>query len=362
MSKLFSPYQIKNVTLKNRIVMSPMCMHSAKDEDGTATEWHKLHYGIRAVGQAGLIMLESTSVHPHGRVSFTDLGIWDDKHIEGLRSIVNTVHENGSKIAIQLCHSGRKAVGDSVIGPSPIAHNKEKKTPKEMSIADIKAVVEYFKIAALRCKEAGFDLIELHGAHGYLISSFLSPLSNKRTDQYGGSRENRYRFLREVIEAINTVWRNPLFVRLSVNEYHPAGNSIEDFIYFSQQLKSQGVDLVDCSSGGVVLAEIDSYPGYQVPLTEKIKKEADIATGAVGLITNALLAEEILKNNRADLIFIGRELLRDPFWPLTAAHQLGEFIQPPFQYDRAWKEMLIKENSSIIQRWVPGHEALAIKL
>lgn len=354
---LFSPYKIKNVELKNRIVMSPMCMYSSRKKDGMVSNWHKTHYSSRALGGVGLIITESTAVEPQGRISVYDLGIWDDKHVDGLKSLVDFVHENGSKIGVQLSHAGRKAdVEGDVIGPSSIPYKDDMKIPIEMSIDDIDCTINNFKEAARRTKEAGFDLIEIHAAHGYLINQFLSSLSNKRKDQYGGSRENRYRFLKEIVNAIKSEWNGPLFVRISANEYHPDGNSLDDYIYFSQRMKEQGVDLVDCSSGAIVPAYIDVFPGYQVPLAEKIKHATNIATGAVGLITSAIQAEEILRNNRADLIFIGRELLRDPFWALRAAISLGHSIEGPVQYKRSWKEVLPIEESSLEQRWAPGKE------
>ncbi|WP_425429419.1 NADPH dehydrogenase NamA [Domibacillus mangrovi] len=343
MSTLFSPYTVKNCMLKNRIVMSPMCMYSVENEDGKVTNWHPLHYGSRAVGGAGLIIVESTAVHPQGRISVKDLGIWSDDHLEGLKKIVDTVHKYDAKIGIQLGHAGRKAVIDGpILAPSPIAYQDDMKQPEEMSKEDIRKTIADFKEGARRAKEAEFDVIELHGAHGYLINEFLSPLSNKRADEYGGSRENRYRFLKEIVEAVNSVWDGPLFVRLSVAEYHPDGNKIDDFIYFSQQMKAQGVDLVDCSSGAIVPAKINVYPGYQVPLAEEIKKNVDIDTGAVGQITEPVHAEEIVSNGRADLVFLARELLRDPYWPLKAAAQLGVSIKGPVQYERGWQEILPK--------------------
>lgn len=337
--------------------MSPMCMYASKNKDGIVKEFHMIHYASRAVGQVGLIFLESTAVHPQGRISVVDLGIWDDEHIEGLKSIVDVVHENDSKIGIQLAHAGRKAIVEgAVFAPSPIPYKDEMKMPEEMNVEDIRETIENFKEGARRSKEAGFDVIEIHGAHGYLINQFLSPLSNKRTDEYGGSRENRYRFLKEIINEINSVWDGPLFVRISASEYHPEGNTIDDFIYFSQQMKAQGVDLVDCSSGAVVPAKIDVYPGYQIPFAEKIKQHAEIDTGAVGLITHAAQAEEILKNNRGDLIFVARELLRDPYWPLRAAIQLGVSIEYPKRYEKAWSEFLPMDGVSDRERWYPGKE------
>ncbi|WP_096201149.1 NADPH dehydrogenase NamA [Bacillus sp. FJAT-45350] len=337
MTMLFSPYTIKDVTLKNRIVMSPMCMYSSNEQDGNVTRFHITHYGTRALGQVGLVMLEATSITRQGRISNEDLGIWHDDHIEGLSKVVEDIHSYGSKAAIQIAHAGRKAMADGdAIGPSAIPYNDKMKMPIEMSEKDIKDTIQAFQDGVLRAKKAGFDIIELHGAHGYLISSFLSPLSNKRTDNYGGSLENRYRFLRETITAVKEVWDGPLFVRVSANDYLEDGCSIEDFVTYSKKMKEDGVDLIDTSSGGVASAKIKPYPGYQVRYAETIRSEANIPTGAVGLITTGIQAEEILQNERADLVFIGRELLRDPYWPRTAASQLGETIEAPVQYERGW--------------------------
>ncbi|KOO44007.1 NADPH dehydrogenase NamA [Priestia koreensis] len=336
-SLLFSPYQIKNVTLKNRIVMAPMCMYSAHNQDGFIENWHRTHYTTRAVGQVGLIMVEATAVQPEGRISAEDLGIWKDEHIEGLSELVSLMKENGAATAIQLAHAGRKATVEGEIhAPSAIPFDEKSKTPKEMTLEDIQATVESFKQGARRAKEAGFDIIEIHGAHGYLINEFLSPLSNHRTDEYGGSAENRYRLLKEVIKAVQTEWDGPLFVRVSANDYHPEGLNVEDYVQFSKWMKEDGIDLVDVSSGAVVPAKIPVYPGYQVPLAEKIKAGANIETGAVGLITTGRQAEEILQNKRADLIFIARELLRDPYFPRTAAKELRVELDAPVQYDRGW--------------------------
>ncbi|MFA9556030.1 NADPH dehydrogenase NamA [Evansella sp. AB-rgal1] len=336
-SKLFSPYTIKNVTLKNRIVMSPMCMYSSHNEDGFVTDWHYTHYISRAVGQVGLIMIEATTVTQQGQISPQDLGVYRDEHVGGLAKLVKGMKTYGSKTAIQLAHAGRKAVysGD-IVAPSSIPFDDTTKIPKEMTIQDIKETVEAFKLGAERSKVAGFDIIEIHGAHGYLINQFLSPLSNERTDEYGGSRENRFRLLKEVIETVKTVWKGPLFVRISADEYHEKGNKMADFIYYASEMKRLGVDLIDCSTGGVVRAGIQPYPGYQVRHAETIKHEASIPTGAVGLISTGIQGEEILRNDRADLIFIARELLRDPYWPRTAAKELGITIDPPIQYERGW--------------------------
>jgi NADPH2 dehydrogenase len=334
---LFTPYTIKNVTLKNRIVMSPMCMYSCHNEDGKVENWHYTHYVSRAVGQVGLIVVEATAVTKQGRISSHDLGIWSDEHIPGLERLVSMIKEHGAKTAIQLAHAGRKAMIDGeIIAPSAIPFNEEMKTPKEMTHEDIKQTVQAFQDGAVRAKKAGFDIIEIHAAHGYLINEFLSPLTNKRTDEYGGSFENRYRFLKEIISAVKEVWDGPLFVRVSANDYHPDGLTEKDYVNYAKWMKEQGVDLIDVSSGAVVPVSINVYPGYQVKLSETIRNEANIPTGAVGLITTGQQAEEILRNNRADLVFIGRELLRDPYWPKTAAKQLGVSIEAPKQYQRGW--------------------------
>jgi len=336
-AKLFTPYEVKNVKLKNRIVMSPMCMYSCEKEDGIVTDWHLAHYTSRAVGQVGLIMIEATAVTPEGRISSRDLGIWNDEHVEGLQRLVNQVKANGSKTAIQLAHAGRKATVDGTIyAPSAIAFDDESKTPAEMTKEDIERTIAAFKEGAQRSKQAGFDIIEIHGAHGYLVHQFLSPLSNKRTDEYGGSAENRYRFLKEIIDSVQEVWDGPLFVRVSATDYTEGGLTVNDHVTFATWMKEQGVDLIDVSSGALVHAKINVYPGYQVPFAEQIKQEAAIDTGAVGLITSGLQAEEILQSKRADLIFVARELLRDPYWPRTAATELNTNIEAPVQYERGW--------------------------
>ncbi|WP_436372810.1 NADPH dehydrogenase NamA [Cytobacillus sp. BC1816] len=336
-TKLFSPLTIKGITFKNRIVMAPMCMYSSHNEDGMVENWHRTHYTSRAVGQVGLIILEATAVTPQGRISPQDLGIWSDDHIAGLKELTGLMKEHGASAGIQLAHAGRKAtVEGEILAPSAVAFNEKMKTPKEMTKEEVSETVEAFKQGAERAKKAGFEVIEIHAAHGYLINEFLSPLSNKRSDEYGGSAENRYRFLREVIEAVKTVWDGPLFVRVSAHDYHDEGLTAEDYAEMGKWMKEQGVDLIDVSSGAVVPARIHSYPGYQVKFSETIKEGANIQTGAVGLITSGLQAEEILQNGRADLIFIARELLRDPYWPRTAAKELGAAIEPPKQYERGW--------------------------
>src|SRR5699024_5033956 len=339
MRKLFSTIEFKGVSLKNRIVMSPMCMYSCEQRDGKITPFHMTHYVSRAVGQVGLIITEATAVQPEGRISPQDLGIWNDGHVEGLKKLNEQIHTYGAKTGIQLAHAGRKAEVDSdIYAPSPLAFDESDKTPVEMTTGDIENTVEAFKNGARRARQANFDIIELHGAHGYLISQFLSPLTNKRTDAYGGNRENRFRFLREIIAAVYSEWgERPLFIRLSTDEYHEAGNTLEDYLYFANQLKALGVDLIDCSSGGVVPISIKPYPGYQVKRCETIKKETSIVTGAVGLIINGPQAEEILQNERADLIFIGRTLLRNPYWARVAAEEIRYQIEAPKQYIRGWK-------------------------
>jgi len=335
--KLFEPYTVKNVTFKNRIVMSPMCMYSAENQQGFLEDWHYVHYTTRAVGQVGLIIVESTAVLPEGRISPKDLGIWSDDHIEGFAKLVSMVQKHGAKIGIQLGHAGRKAdLEGDIYAPSAIAFNETSKTPKEMTKEDIQKTIRAFQEGARRAKEAGFDVIEIHAAHGYLINQFLSPLSNKRTDEYGGSAENRLRFLIETIKAVKEVWDGPLFVRVSANDYHEKGLTPDDYVEIAKQLKEHGVDLIDVSSGAVVPAKIHAYPGYQVPFAEKIKHGAGISVGTVGLITSSIQAEEILQNDRADLVFLARELLREPYWPRKAAKELNAEIEAPVQYSRGW--------------------------
>lgn len=337
MVKLFSPITFKDVTINNRLVMSPMCMYSSIAEDGMVTPFHMSHYISRAIGQIGLIMVEATAVQPEGRISTRDLGIWQDDHIEGFKQLNEQLHAYGAKSAIQLAHAGRKAkLNTNIYAPTALPFDDSSQMPLEMDLAAIHDTIQAFKNGARRAKEAGFDIIEIHAAHGYLINQFLSPLTNKRTDQYGGHRENRYRLLSEIIEAIQTQWSGPIFVRISSNEYNEDGNTMDDILYFTERMKQQGIDLIDASSGGVVPANIHTYPGYQIPRCETIKKEKNMATGAVGLITTGIQAEEILQNNRADLIFIGRSLLRNPYWAKEAADELNYLIQAPQQYIRGW--------------------------
>jgi len=341
--QLFDPFVVRGITLKNRIVMSPMCQYSA-GKDGIANDWHYVHYSTRAVGGVGLIIVEATAIAAGGRISEADLGLWDDRQIGPMARLVDLCHANGAKVGVQLAHAGRKAWSDSKgfgpeqpIGPSPIPFDEDWNTPLELTLPQIEAIVGDFRAAARRALAAGFDVIELHAAHGFLLSEFLSPLSNHRSDEYGGSLQGRVRLLVEVVDAVRQVWPNsaPLFVRLSVSDYVPGGLDVAQMVEVAKTLKEHGVDLLDCSSGGVVVAPISIGPGYQVPFAHRIKHEAGIATGAVGLITTAELADEIVRNQRADLVILGRELLRHPYWPLDAATSLGVHVEWPVQYQRA---------------------------
>lgn len=338
MSKLFTPLKIKNLTLKNRIVMAPMCQYSA-DTDGYANNWHYVHYVTRAVGGVGLILLEATAIEPRGRISDGDLGIWDDEHILGLSNIVNECKKYGAKIGIQLAHAGRKCKVESedIIAPSPIAYDETYKTPTELTKEEINKIIDSFGEATKRSLTAGFDIIEIHGAHGYLISEFLSPLTNKRTDEYGGNKENRVRFLKKVIRKVRSIWpsNKALMVRISAEDYTPQGNHPKDLAELMKLIKDDGVDIINVSSGGVVPADISAFPGYQVDFSNIIRSKVDLPTIAGGLISSPFMAEEILKDNKGDLIYLGRELLRNPYWPLQAAKELGVDIEWPKPYERS---------------------------
>jgi 2,4-dienoyl-CoA reductase-like NADH-dependent reductase (Old Yellow Enzyme family) len=352
MVQLFSPLTIKSVTIPNRIVVSPMCQYSC--EDGFANNWHLVHLGTRAVGGAGLIIQEATAVLPEGRISYADMGLWKDEHIKKLKEINDFIHAQGSIAGIQLAHAGRKASAEvawrggrqiqegpnswQTVAPSPIPFHEKDKIPHELSKAEIRQIVQAFVDAAKRCVAAGYKVIEIHAAHGYLIHEFYSPLSNHREDEYGGTFENRIRLLLEIIAAIQSVWPNdlPLFVRISATDWVEDGWTIDDSVTLAKILKSKGVDLIDVSSAAnIPKAPIPIAPNYQVPLAAKIKKDAQIATGAVGLITAAHQAENILLYNDADLIFLGREFLRNPYFSLQAASELGYELQWPKQYERA---------------------------
>jgi 2,4-dienoyl-CoA reductase-like NADH-dependent reductase (Old Yellow Enzyme family) len=351
MSKLFSSLIIKNITLKNRIVVSPMCQYSAID--GFTNDWHLVHLGSRAIGGAGLIFTEATAVSPEGRISPGDLGLWNDEHIHGLRRIVNFIHLQGAISGIQLAHAGRKAScavpreggnqldenhgGWRTVAPSNIPFIVEDRAPESLDKENIRKVVSDFKAAARRALIAGFKVVEIHSAHGYLLHEFLSPLSNKRTDEYGGSFENRIRILLQVIDAIKSVWpaENPLFVRISATDWTEGGWTTEESVNLAHILKDIGIDLIDCSSGGNIYnAKIPVSPGYQVPFSEAVRKTG-ILSGAVGFITTARQAESILQEEKADLVFLAREFLRNPYFPLNAARELGVNVTWPMQYLRA---------------------------
>ncbi|MFN8242326.1 MAG: NADH:flavin oxidoreductase/NADH oxidase [Bacteroidales bacterium] len=350
MSKLFSPLSIRSITLRNRIVMSPMCQYSSAD--GFANDWHEVHYGSRAVGGAGLIITEATAVVPEGRITPGDLGIWKDEHVEGLRKITSIIERHGAVAGIQLAHAGRKAscdlpwsggkqlaVGNGgwiTRGPSAIPFNNDDRLPESLDPGEIEVVITAFRDAAARAEKAGFKVVEIHAAHGYLVQEFLSPLSNKRTDEYGGSFDNRTRLLKRVIKAVRSVWSGdkPLLVRISSTDWADGGWSLEDSVRLAGELKQLEVDLVDCSSGG-------NIPGAMRVLRSRLPsfaaavRETGIMTGAVGLITSSAQAEEILSNGSADLVFLGRELLRNPYFPLTATREQGEEKPWPLQYLRA---------------------------
>lgn len=351
---LFSPLKIKGVTLKNRIAVSPMCQYSSVD--GAATDWHLIHLGSRAVGGAGLVMVEATGVEARGRISPEDMGIWADKHVDAFRPIAKFISEQGAVPGIQLAHAGRKASTLSpwqgggpvpaddprywtVVGPSPLPFDEGFQTPEVLDKKGIAVVVSAFVAATKRALAAGFKLIELHAAHGYLFHSFLSPISNKRDDEYGGSLENRMRFLLETTKAVRAELPAdfPLFVRLSCSDWIAEGAwDIAQSVELSKKLKELDVDLIDCSSGAIAPhIRIPSEPGYQVPFAEQIRKEAGIATGAVGLITEAHQANEIIRSGKADIVLLARQMLRDPYWALHAARELGAEQKGPSQYGRA---------------------------
>ncbi len=352
MARLFEPLTIRDIRFQNRIAMSPMCQYSC--ENGHANDWHLVHLGSRAVGGAGLIMMEATAVEPRGRISPEDMGIWQDSHMEMLSRITLFIQEAGVVPGIQLAHAGRKAsmeapwVGNNLVpissggwqpvAPSAVPFSEQYPMPKALTSAEIKTLVQNFQDAARRALESGFQVIEIHAAHGYLINTFLSPLSNQRTDEYGGSFENRTRFLKDVIQSIRDVWpeRLPLFVRISATDWIEGGWDIEQSVQLAKEIKPLGVDLIDCSSGGLLPhVKIPTGPGYQVPFAHQIREESHILTGAVGLITEAHQANEIIESGQADLILLGRELLRDPYWPLHAADALDVDMAWPKQYDRA---------------------------
>lgn len=333
-AKLFEPVTIGGLTLRNRIAMSPMCMHSA-DDDGCVTDFHIVHYGARALGGAGLVFLETTAIMSNGMIGPGDIGIWDDAQVSGLTGLVKTIQRFGAKAGCQLGHAGRQlGIPGPSIAPSAIPFTEDSPVPQALDLSGIKQVVEAFRQGARRAREAGFDVVEVHTAHGYLLNEFLSPLANHRTDEYGGSHENRYRIVREVIDAVRSEWKGPLFVRISSTDYVEGGNTPEDFLTYGKWMKEQGVDLIDCSSGGIAMVKVNSFPAYQVPAAELLRRELGIMTGAVGLIESGRQAEEIVQNGRADIVLVGRDMLRDPFWARTAADELRTAIPVPPQYTR----------------------------
>ena len=353
MSKLFSPLTIKDVTFRNRITVSPMCQYSS--EDGFANDWHLVHLGSRAVGGAGLIMQEATAISPEGRITPADMGLYKDEHVAKLQAITAFIRAQGAVAGIQLAHAGRKASHQlpwaggrqlpadapeswRTVAPQAIPFALGEEAPEALDLAGIQKVIDDFRLAADRARRAGYQVVEIHAAHGYLLHEFLSPLSNQRTDAYGGSFDNRIRLLLEIIEAVQTVWPAtlPLFVRISASDWTPGGWDEYDSVQLAAVLKATGVDLIDCSSGGNMPGvKIPVGPGYQVPFAEKIRQETGMLTGAVGMIVDAQQAEDILQRGQADLIFMARESLRDPYFPLHAAKQLGDEVVWPVQYERA---------------------------
>jgi 2,4-dienoyl-CoA reductase-like NADH-dependent reductase (Old Yellow Enzyme family) len=354
MSDLFSPLTIQGVTLRNRIGVSPMCMYSYTD--GFSNDWQVIHLGARAAGGAGLVIAEATAIEPRGRISAYDVGIWSDAHIDPLVRVTRAIKENGAVAGIQIAHAGRKAgsrrpweqeksiapdqsQGWQGIAPSPIAFSADYAVPHEMSVLEIKQVQDAFRAATQRALAAGFEWLELHAAHGYLIHSFYSPLSNQRTDEYGGSFENRIRFLLETVRAIRPVWPSnlPLTVRISGTDWQEGGWTVDESVELARYLKKESVDLVDCSSGGgVAQARIPMGSGYQVPISESVRSGANILTAAVGLITAPTQADQIIRNGQADLVLLGREMLRDPYWALHAAQALKQPAPIPPQYLRSF--------------------------
>lgn len=352
MSKLLSPIKLRTLELRNRIVVSPMCQYSATD--GMPNEWHFVHLGSRAIGGAALVITEATAVSPEGRISPADIGIWSDEHVGAFKRITGFMKSHGAAAGVQLAHAGRKGStkipwegdgevllsngGWQTIAPSTTKFSDNYPQPKEMTRVDTKMVVDQFAGAAQRCLVAGFQVAEIHAAHGYLLHQFLSPLSNHRKDEYGGDLKNRMRLPLEVAKAVRDAWSSdlPVFVRISASDWIDGGWDLPQSIEFARELKRVGIDLIDCSSGGIAPGvKIPLAPGYQVKFAEEIRKQAGIMTGAVGLITDALQAENILVREQADVVIMAREFLRDPYFPLHAAKTLGDDPQYPVQYLRA---------------------------
>ena len=350
---LFAPLSIRDLTFRNRIAVSPMCQYSA--EDGFVNDWHLVHLGSRAAGGAALVIMEATAVEPRGRISPADAGIWKDEHIGPLARITRFIRGQGAAAGIQLAHAGRKGStrppweGGGVIpereggwrtaAPSAVPFRPEEPPSAELTVSEIASLVEAFAAAAHRAYKAGFEVAEIHGAHGYLIHQFLSPLSNHRTDRYGGALANRLRFALEVAEAVRGAWpeRLPLFLRISATDWVEGGWNLDESVELARLMKALGVDLVDCSSGGSSAhAKVPLEPGYQVPFAERIRRDAGILTGAVGLIVQPRQADEIIRAGKADVVLLAREFLRNPYFPLNAAQALGVKVTPPAQYLRAF--------------------------
>jgi 2,4-dienoyl-CoA reductase-like NADH-dependent reductase (Old Yellow Enzyme family) len=350
---LFDPLVLRGLTLRNRVGVSPMCQYSS--EDGFANDWHLVHLGSRAVGGAGLVTTEATAVEPRGRISPEDLGLWKDEHVPALERITRFLHAHGAAAGVQLAHAGRKASTarpwnggkpvpppagwTPIVAPSALPFDDGYQTPEALTEADIASLIDAFAAAARRAAHAGFDVVEIHAAHGYLIHEFLSPIANRRDDSWGGTFENRVRFLLEIVRVVRGVWddRRPLFVRLSTTDWAGGdGWEVEDSIALARRLRAAGVDLIDCSSGGIApRIAVDAGPGYQTANAARVRAEAPIPTAAIGLITSATQAEHILRTGQADMVFLARAFLRDPYWPLHAARELGASIDWPPQYERA---------------------------
>ncbi len=353
MPHLFEPLQQRGVTFRNRITVSPMCQYSS--EDGFVNDWHTVHLVSRAVGGAGLVMTEASAVEPDGRITPQDLGIWKDEHVERLAKIVEMLHRNGARAGIQLAHAGRKAStappwnnggvlspeegGWIPVAPSAVPFEPDSIQPIALGIEHIQGLTQSFVAATQRSLDAGFDVVEIHAAHGYLLHEFLSPISNQRTDAYGGSLENRIQFLCEVTQAIRNVLPDqvPLWVRISAIDWIEGGWTIEESVLLSDKLKSLGVDLIDCSSGAIAPGEkIAIGAGYQTAFADRIRRETGIATGAVGMITSPEQADQIIRTGQADMVLLAREMLRDPYWAMRAAKKLRQPVPVPQQYERAW--------------------------
>jgi 2,4-dienoyl-CoA reductase-like NADH-dependent reductase (Old Yellow Enzyme family) len=353
-SQLFDPLTLRGVTFRHRIFVSPMCQYSS--DDGLPNEWHHVHLGSRAVGGAALVMVEASGVSPEGRITFWDSGIWSQRHADAFRPIAAFLESHGAVAGIQLAHAGRKASTDkpwhggkpivsgphswTTLAPSAIPFREGEPVPHALTLAEIDDVIEQFARATDYARDAGFRVVEIHAAHGYLLHEFLSPLSNARDDDYGGSLDNRMRLTLRVTEAVRERWPDelPLFVRVSASDWTEGGWTLDDSVVLSRRLKALGVDLIDCSSGGIVpYAKIELGPGYQVPFAERIRREAEIATGAVGLITDAHQANEIVESGKADAVLLARQMLRDPYFALHAAKELGVDIRWAPQYERAAK-------------------------